>query len=528
MVTESGQRNGASLVGLCLFLVAALWTARTGNSGAILSDLLASTLLAWGFALTCWSVARRIIADSARAFIVAVLAVCWLTLAGSFGHMVTQVLGPTRLDGMLIAIVWSLILTSLATALVMAEGSADWLAEGLRTAVLVLTVLTVVRVGLAVITLRAQKSQPAQWRDTRAPDRPDIYLIVLDKRSSGGWMRSTYGYDQRPFEDSLANLGFKVPASYANYAHTALSLPSLLAGRLLSEDSKATDVSSSHLASSVSESPLWAELHARGYRIAFFPTTYVATRALPAADMSFEYVGEQPREFAATLRLHSPFSFTARLRCRQGRCQSPIVTPYDIESADQLEWKLSKLPSLADSAGPIFAFLHLLSPHEPYLYNEDCSHRRPWWPISDISPSETDSLRLAYAVQTRCVDSLVLAAVTAIDRRSAQPPIVVITGDHGHGRIGIDAVRGVNVALDRLEPAQLAERLRVFTALRLPATADAVPDDLSLIEILPLVRRAAWGDSVPQRRDAPSFWSSFQRLNEFVPIPRTRLFEPVQ
>lgn len=520
-------RSAAALGGLAVFLVAGLWTARTSNTGPLARDLAASILIAWAFTLAAWGLARRLVANPDRAFLLAVLALCWLTLAGTAGHLATQVFAPRRVDGQAIAIGWTAGMAALGTAVVMAKGSAERVVDILRSAALVLVLLTVGRVGLVLGGQRASAANAA-WTDTRSAERPDIYLIVLDKRSSAGWIRAAYGYDQRAFNDSLAALGFKVPAAYANYAHTQLSLPSILAGRLLQDDSTMAETPVGNLTRLVGESPLWQDLRARGYRIAFFPSTYVATRTLPAADLIFEYAGDRQRPLAESLLWHSPMGLTPSLRCVVVQCPTPVIAPYSIESARNLEWKLETLPTLADSAGPIFAFLHLLSPHEPYLYTNDCSHRDPWWPLSDVTASQADSIRRAYATQTRCLDSLVLATVSAIQRRSKRPPIIVITGDHGHGRINIDAVRGLNLELEQLHPEQLAERLRVFTAVKLPSGRDTVPDALSLVELLPLVRRAAWGDSVALQRDAPTYWSPFQRLKGFVPIPRERLFEPAQ
>ena len=59
--------------------------------------------------------------------------------------------------------------------------------------------------------------------------RRDIYLIVLDEYANSAVLRERFGYDNRPFEDSLRALGFHVPRLVrSNYAHTLLSIPSLL------------------------------------------------------------------------------------------------------------------------------------------------------------------------------------------------------------------------------------------------------------------------------------------------------------
>src|SRR5690242_7770695 len=58
---------------------------------------------------------------------------------------------------------------------------------------------------------------------------PDIYLLVLDEYANADVLREQFSFDNHVFEDSLRELGFTIPrAVHSNYAHTTLSLPSLL------------------------------------------------------------------------------------------------------------------------------------------------------------------------------------------------------------------------------------------------------------------------------------------------------------
>lgn len=271
----------------------------------------------------------------------------------------------------------------------------------------------------------------------------------------------------------------------------------------------------------VAASPLWKEVKSRGYRLVSFSTTYVATRDLPEADLQIPTFRRRTTPTAETLRLNSVAGALWR-GCGES-CSVLEPTPFPVEDSEGIEAKFQVLRSLPDSAGPIWAFLHVLAPHEPFVFEENCDPRTPWWPLNQQLHDAQAAIRAAYRNQVDCVDSLLLSAVTEIVTRSRTPPVIVIAGDHGYGRIALDAMHGVTLEYAQLDATQLAERMTVFSAIRLPQADSALDDDISLIEIMPTVRRGLWNDTVSIRRDAPSYWSPYQRLTDFVEVPPSLL-----
>ena len=88
--------------------------------------------------------------------------------------------------------------------------------------------------------------------------------------------------------------------------------------------------------------------------------------------------------------------------CRTPACRGSNRTPHPVDTRAEIEWKLQTLTQLPDSAGPVFAFLHLLVPHEPYLFDEQCTAVDSWWPHTDQDES-FDVVGRAYAAQVRCL-----------------------------------------------------------------------------------------------------------------------------
>lgn len=87
---------------------------------------------------------------------------------------------------------------------------------------------------------------------------------------------------------------------------------------------------------------------------------------------------------------------------------------------------LEALQTIPQLEGPMFAFIHIVAPHQPYLFG-------PNGESVLFLPDETpDSLeRKAYAGQARFISDQILKAVDEIFAKSDQPPIIIVQGDHG-------------------------------------------------------------------------------------------------
>jgi len=183
----------------------------------------------------------------------------------------------------------------------------------------------------------------------------------------------------------------------------------------------------------------------------------------------------------------------------------------------EMKWKLATLASLPDSAGPVFAFLHVLSPHEPYQFNSDCSTREAWWPLSDQG-ADFGPVGKAYGDQVKCLNRLLLAAVRTLIQRSRIPPVIIITADHGQGRIAVNHLRGISLTLQEAMPEQIGEHLGIFAAYLFPGADTSVYADISPVNVMPLVLNSIFGERLPLQPDH-SYWSSWQEPTDMTEIP---------
>jgi hypothetical protein len=505
------------------YLCVTLWLQRTGvvRLESFLFDLLGSWAMV---ALVCgagWFIASRLTTDPSRRALVALIAGLWSVLYGSYFVFAAVTFGTEW--GVLA--VWTLLIGLVAVTVLGSSVELGGVRRVLDVAGLVLLAFTVPPV------LRAIPSAPTPmpWTDARTVDStglPDLYIIVPDKYSGSEFLGPEYGVDHTATEDSLRALGFVIPReARANYAHTRLALTTFLEGAyvLVPEDS-ASRVAYDELPARSQASPLWTELASQGYRVVFFPTTFGPSSDAVGAHLKL--TAERPAEahFAATWVFHSPIASIEGIVCRFIECEPTQQIPFSVEPIAANEWKLHTLATLPDSGGPIAAFLHLLVPHEPFLYADDCSPGDGFTYTPEQESRYREKLRTGYASQVRCLDKLLLATVTELIARSSRPPVIVIQSDHGRGRVTNDVLRGVALGRTDSLGAQLAERFSLFAAYRFPGADTLIYNGITPVNVMPTLRHVLFGAPLVRHPDR-SFWSPYTRELELVEISPARLKE---
>jgi hypothetical protein len=380
-----------------------------------------------------------------------------------------------------------------------------WLARrpaALRTAATFVTLtclLLALRFGAGVVGDRlrasASVSESAVARElslpirgpaaVRAPAR-DVYLILLDEYANAAVLREIEGFDNRPFEDSLRALGFRIPTTTSNYTQTTLSLPSLLnaahvqpLGRELPRDE--TDPTlANHL---LQHSRVARFFQARGYRFVFFPSGWwSSTHSSPIADS----VVDVWRGVSLDRALSSTEFRRAVLRATL----VSYVEPDDPFDGDFVRRTLDGVARLPADRAPVFAFAHVLSPHWPYVFDRNC--RRP---PADLGIRDR---RAAYVGQLECLNGIVLATVTRLIRDSDVPPVILLQGDHGSP---IEYAKAATT-LANVTPRAAWERFGAFGAYYLPGEgAAAMGDTVTVVNVLGDVLRGYFEADLPPEPD---------------------------
>jgi hypothetical protein len=517
------KRPWLSAVGLSVYLCITLWMQRTGGSRLHAIDLAGSCLVAVLSVAVGWLASAALTKDIHRRGLIALVAGLWGLLFSSFQLMAASALGSSFQSPVFAVAIWTALCFLACLVISRGSGPLVFATKALGIATMLLLATQLVQAVPVLMHAQAAEVGTDRGRENSAPrpsavpkavDRrdgrlPDVFLIVLDKYSSGAWLSHTYGVDHKPFEDSLRALGFVVPtAARGNYAHTQIALASFLNWRYIENSAGQPKLSWNGMRALIDTARVWDAFKVKGYRLVTIPTTFPATRSLANADVELRPDHHQPVPFAETWRVNSPLSLLPSAK------KAPM--PYPGETLKDIEWKLRTLQSLPDSAGPVFAFMHLLSPHEPYLFNPDCSPREPWWPLTDQG-ADFERIRKAYAVQVVCLDRMLLRTVQSLLARPGVRPVIILQADHGHGQISVDPLRGFTLTEQELSPERLGERFGIFAGYLFPGADTAIYNDISAVNVMPLVIRSLFGTAAARLPDR-SLWSSYQDAFRFSEV----------
>ena len=152
---------------------------------------------------------------------------------------------------------------------------------------------------------------------------------------------------------------------------------------------------------------------------------------------------------------------------------------------------------------------HLPVPHWPFIFNETCDNAMPVnHAIEGLGLGGGDpTLVAAVAAQTTCVNKLVTEVVQHIVEGDPEA-VVIVFSDHGPDE---------HLDWSAPDAVGLRERSANLFAARTPGHPGLFPDDMTLVNVLPILFNAYLGTELPLQPD--QFW--------FGPRPQDRAFVEV-
>lgn len=233
---------------------------------------------------------------------------------------------------------------------------------------------------------------------------PDIYYIILDGYAQDSVLSATYNYTNNPLTVFLKKNNFYVASgSRTNYISTGTSLSSSLNFSYLDS---LTHAGSKNL---IYENKVSEYLKKKGYKIVHVRSGFSVTRENYYADttLALENLGE----FERTLLQYTIF----RLDDLLGYARY-----------NTLKEQLNVINNAITVSGPKYTFIHIVSPHPPYICDENGNYKtspriiNTWWePKSD------------YIAQLKYINKETINIISDIFKKSKIDPIVLIQSDHG-------------------------------------------------------------------------------------------------
>jgi hypothetical protein len=458
-----------------------------------------SVLLALLFYLVFWLLLRQ-------AHRSAFLTLLWLVLFFSYGHVYMLILEKFpefKQDRWLLAGWGVLALISILWVLC-SKQSFSAIVPGFNLIVLALVIYEGVQAfpippAGAGHRVAAQNAPVQDLQPPSAGALPDVYYFILDSYGRADLFEQAYDYDNSGFLSALQERGFYVAeCSQSNYVRTEVSLASSLNMMYLQDLDPAFDPESfarGRLWDSLKHSAVRYNFESLGYKTVNFASGF--------AWMEMRDAG----------RFYTPPPFSAGftefeglfLRTTLARHINDLgwVDPDAVFAQnfrDRFNLIFNSLDDIARDPDPTFAYIHIISPHPPFVFgpNGEPTHPAEFWNEKRQYPPAPYAR--GYQNQLTWLNKQMQAGVDVILENSATPPIIIIQGDHGPW----------------LQPKE--KRLGILNVYYLPGKNDKLYPSITPVNSFRLVFNEYFGADYPLLKDV-SYFSPVPNLYEFSEIP---------
>lgn len=294
-------------------------------------------------------------------------------------------------------------------------------------------------------------SQTASLKVPSGEQPPDIYYIILDSYTRADALSTHLSYDNQPFLSALEDRGFYVAGcSQSNYSYTALSLASSLNFSYvqeLSPDFTPSNRDETDIYPFLFNNAVVYTLRQLGYKFVAFESGYSPTEITNAdsyysqeSDLLGILLEDGINPFEA-MQLNSSagmfvYEISPHLPLRVQQFLS-MDTAYVVHR-NRILYTLNRLERLGSVAGPKFVFVHILAPHNPFVFGangEYIKRQTPFTLNDDRDVVMLQDYTAGYDAQVTYLNQRVLAVVDALIRDSARAPVIILQGDHGVPRL---------------------------------------------------------------------------------------------
>ena len=253
---------------------------------------------------------------------------------------------------------------------------------------------------------------------------PDIYFIQADSYSAAKVIKTDFGFDNSAFTKYLEDKGFYVAQdATSNYPKTYLSLTSILNMEYLNY----LDVHKNSADLTITE-PLLENhnsmkfLKSLGYKYYHFGSWWGPTKNNKYADENItlsrkNLVGMDEFDYVVLeSTMLRPFLSTLLPRVAVGGSEK--------DYRNIILYQFDQLAEVAKMPGPKYVFVHLIAPHDPYVFGRDCQPTGK----DEREPLTTEQ---NYENQVLCVNKKLEKAIGQIQANKQRPQVILLHSDEG-------------------------------------------------------------------------------------------------
>jgi hypothetical protein len=98
---------------------------------------------------------------------------------------------------------------------------------------------------------------------------------------------------------------------------------------------------------------------------------------------------------------------------------------------ERTSYVLDSIPELVKYPGPTFAFIHIISPHPPFVFGPDGEFTDPDTFLNAEKKFPAKKYALGYTNQVTYLNTRMEQILGTLISESATPPVIILQGDHG-------------------------------------------------------------------------------------------------
>ncbi len=323
---------------------------------------------------------------------------------------------------------------------------------------------------------------------------PDIYYIILDSYTRSDVLKKAYGYDNSSFLNDLNKMGFHVAqCSTSNYMWTRLSISSTLNMGYLQDNPLYTAATDKDVITEdlIKHSLVRRTLESIGYKTIAFATGFPFNE-ITDSDLYLEPPSsmEDVREFDALL------AQTTLLRVFQDFGYIQINQTASARFRDRTLFALSEFDDLAHIAGPKFVYIHIITPHPPFVFGPNGESTNPKDFVSTEAQYTDTTYSDGYVNQVKFISGQIVQSIQKLLDESPIPPIIILQGDHGPWK------------------QQGENRISILNAYYLPGHNDAVYASISPVNSFRVIFNEYFNAEYPLHDDI-SYRSPYANVYNF-------------
>jgi hypothetical protein len=358
--------------------------------------------------------------------------------------------------------------------------------------------------GLSTLSLPAREASP------------DVYYIILDAYGREDVLQEYFGYDNQAFIAQLEVLGFKVAnCSQSNYSVTEFSIASALNMNYL--DKLGIDPrNTTEMEDSISHSTVRQAFESMGYQSVAFESGYGLTE-IKDADSYFSlnlnpgltnYLSGINAFEALLLRTSVGYLIYDRFETLPNYVKTMLNTAY-AEHRTRILYNFDSVEQIAGEEGAKFVFVHILAPHNPFVFGADGQlvvRNTPFTLNHDPETEDPAEYARGYTNQLTYINQRTIELVESILASASTPPIIILQGDHG----------------PMLQATSASARMKNLTAVYMPpgvSSSRQIYDSITPVNIFRLILDEAFNAKLGLVEDTSYFGSRSTPIDELTVIP---------